>query len=61
VEDSLPVSVIGAMDGNQSLKRARLRDGLIDDPREFKSNYFIDEDAVNKFKHDVKSRSKRKV
>jgi len=60
-EDHLPVSLIGAMDGNQSLKRARLRDGVAGDRRRFQSNYFINENTVNKFKHDIKPRTRQQV
>ncbi|KAI0044055.1 hypothetical protein FA95DRAFT_1497723, partial [Auriscalpium vulgare] len=52
----LKVEMIGAMDGNQSLKRVRLREGLKADPRVFKSTYHISEEEVDKYKHDVKAK-----
>jgi len=60
-EDVLPVSLIGAMDGNQSLKHARLHEGLVADPRSFQSTYYIEEDTVDKFKYDIKPHSKKPV
>jgi len=56
----MEVAVIGALDGNQSLKRRKLRDGLEDEPRTFSSSYFIPEDEVNHFQYDVKTRAPRK-
>ncbi|KAI0055191.1 hypothetical protein BV25DRAFT_1930474 [Artomyces pyxidatus] len=58
-EIPLEVSVIGALDGNQSLKRVRLREGLESDPRVFASTYYISEDDVNQFKYDVKPRPRK--
>ncbi|KAI0038235.1 hypothetical protein FA95DRAFT_1567860 [Auriscalpium vulgare] len=54
-DPDLQVEIIGAMDGNQSLKRVRLREGLKADPRVFKSTYYISEDDVDQFKYDVKA------
>ncbi|KAI0055028.1 hypothetical protein BV25DRAFT_1873233 [Artomyces pyxidatus] len=59
-EDTLPVSIIGAMDGGQSLKRIRLRVGLQADPRSFNSSYYITEEDVDRFKYDVKARATKK-
>ncbi|KAI0308613.1 hypothetical protein OF83DRAFT_1039053, partial [Amylostereum chailletii] len=50
----LRVAVIGALDGNQSLKRVRLREGLEADPRVFQSTYHVSEEVVNRFRYDVK-------
>ncbi|KAH9972566.1 hypothetical protein BGW80DRAFT_1119934, partial [Lactifluus volemus] len=52
-ETPLPVSLIGVLDGNQSLKR------LNTDPRTFVSDYYIAEDTVNQFKYDVKPRPQK--
>ncbi|KAI0059962.1 hypothetical protein BV25DRAFT_1918089 [Artomyces pyxidatus] len=59
-ETNMEIAVIGAFDGNQSLKRVRLREGLTQDPRAFSSTYYIGEDTVNRFQHDVKPRPKKK-
>ncbi|KAH9952513.1 hypothetical protein BGW80DRAFT_1194853 [Lactifluus volemus] len=59
-EVPLEVSLIGVLDGNQSLKRARFHEGLNADPRAFTSDYYISEDIVNRFKHDVKPRHQKK-
>jgi hypothetical protein len=56
-EEPLQVSLIGVLDGNQSLKRARFRECLNTNPRNLVSDYFIPEDIVNRFKHDVKPRT----
>ncbi|KAA1467688.1 hypothetical protein DENSPDRAFT_877519 [Dentipellis sp. KUC8613] len=56
-EETLIIATIAALDGNQSLKRARLRELLEEDPRVFDSKYWITEDLVDIFKHDVKPRS----
>jgi hypothetical protein len=55
-EEFLQVFLIGVLDGNQSLKHMQFREGLNTDPRSLVSNYFIPEDIVNKFKHDIKPR-----
>ena len=60
-EVPLDVSIICAIDGNQSLKRRRLRDGLEEEPRTFRSSYYISESDVDRFKNDVKTRAPRKV
>jgi len=57
----MEVEIICAIDGNQSLKRRKLRDGLEDEPRLFKSSYYISESDVDRFKNDVKSCALRKV
>ncbi|KAI0259648.1 hypothetical protein BC834DRAFT_833130 [Gloeopeniophorella convolvens] len=55
-EAPLQVSVMGVLDGNQSLKRVRLREGAVGDPREFTSDYYIPEDHVDVFKHDSQAK-----
>jgi len=49
------------MDGNQLLKQACLHDGVAGDQHQFQSNYFINEDTVNKFKHDIKPHARQQV
>ncbi|KAI0247383.1 hypothetical protein BJV78DRAFT_1157258 [Lactifluus subvellereus] len=55
-ETPLEVSVIGVLDGNQSLKCVHQREGTNTDPRQFSSDYYISEGLVDRFKHDVKPR-----
>ncbi|KAI0310830.1 hypothetical protein OF83DRAFT_1226273, partial [Amylostereum chailletii] len=55
----LRVAVISALDGNQSLKRVRLREGLEADPHTFQSTYYVPEEEVNRFQYDVKARAER--
>ena len=55
----MDVAVIGALDGNQSLKRVRLREGLNADPHKFRSNYYLSESDVNVFQHDIKLRKSK--
>jgi Kyakuja-Dileera-Zisupton transposase len=55
---------MGALDGNQSLKRVCFREGAHSDPRKFTSDYYISEEKVDQFKYDVKPRpspSQKKV
>ncbi|KAI0058312.1 hypothetical protein BV25DRAFT_1902184 [Artomyces pyxidatus] len=59
-ETELEVVTIGAVDGGQSLKRVRLREGLEADPRTFNSSYYISETDVDRFKLDVKARAPKK-
>lgn len=61
VEDEplLEISVIGAQDGNQSLKRADLRSGVYEDPRRFDSSYHLSEEKVDVFKYDIKPRGNK--
>ncbi|KAA1475563.1 hypothetical protein DENSPDRAFT_860864 [Dentipellis sp. KUC8613] len=56
-ERALAVLMIATFDGNQSLKRMHLREPLEEDPRAFSSTYWIIEELVDVFKHDVKPRS----
>jgi hypothetical protein len=58
-ESPLEVSLMGVLDGNQSLKRIRRREGLNSETREFASDYYISEGLVDLFKHDVKPKSLR--
>ncbi|KAI0245157.1 hypothetical protein BJV78DRAFT_1078764, partial [Lactifluus subvellereus] len=60
-ETPLEVSVIGVLDGNQSLKRVHQREGVNPDPRQFTSDYYISEELVDRFKHDVKPRPLRSL
>ena len=50
----LEISLMGAIDGNQSLKRADLRAGAHEDPRRFQSSYHLSEEKVDVFKYDIK-------
>jgi Kyakuja-Dileera-Zisupton transposase len=59
-EPPLQISVMGAMDGNQSQKRVAMREELEEDPREFNSDYYIKEKDVDVFKNDVKPRPPKK-
>jgi Kyakuja-Dileera-Zisupton transposase len=58
-EAPLEVSVIGVLDGNQSLKRVHHGESREADPRRFSSDYYITEASVDRFKHDVKPRPLR--
>ncbi|KAI0247563.1 hypothetical protein BJV78DRAFT_1133077, partial [Lactifluus subvellereus] len=58
-ETPLEVSVIGVLDGNQSLKRIHQREGTNTDPWQFSSDYYISEGLVDRFKHNVKPRPMR--
>ncbi|KIM86138.1 hypothetical protein PILCRDRAFT_5198 [Piloderma croceum F 1598] len=58
-EPLLEIEMIGSIDGNQSLRRADLRAGAHEDPRQFRSSYLLSEDAVNVFQHDIKPRCKK--
>ena len=60
-ETPLEVSVIGMLDGNQSLKRVHHREGINPDPHQFTSDYYISEGLVDQFKHDVKPRPLRSL
>ena len=55
----MDVTVIGALDGNQSLKWVCLREGLDADPRKFHSDYYLSENDVNVFQHDIKPRKSK--
>ncbi|KAA1473373.1 hypothetical protein DENSPDRAFT_765398, partial [Dentipellis sp. KUC8613] len=57
-DPTMDIEFIGSLDGNQSLKRVRLREGFEGDPRVFHSGYYIREGEVETFKHDVKPRSR---
>ena len=46
-EIPLPISLIGILNRNQSLKCAQFCKGLNTDPRTFVSDYYITEDMVN--------------
>lgn len=48
---------MGALDGNQSLKRADVRAGAQEDPRRFHSSYHLSEEDVDVFKYDIKPRA----
>ena len=41
------------------MRRADLRAGAHEDPHQFKSLYYLSEDRVDVFKHDVKPRPKK--
>lgn len=51
--------MIGAQDGNQSLKRADLCSGVYEDPRRFDSSYHLSEEKVDVFKYDIKPRGNK--
>ena len=55
----LEISHMGAIDGNQSLKRADLRAGAHEDPRRFQSSYHLSEEKVDVFKYDIKPRGNK--
>ena len=50
----LEILLIGAIDGNQSLKCTDLHAGADEDPCHFKSSYHLSEEKVDVFKHDIK-------
>jgi Kyakuja-Dileera-Zisupton transposase len=52
-EPELNPAIMGALDGNNSLKRF-IRQGRQSDPLEFKSDYFLSQEYVNQFKDEVK-------
>jgi hypothetical protein len=54
----MAVTLLGVMDGNQSLKRVHTREGAATDNREFNGTYIVSEMSVNRFKHDVTVRRK---
>ena len=55
----MDVTVIGTLDGNQSLKRVCLWEGLDADPRKFHSDYYLSENDVNVFQNDIKPRKSK--
>jgi hypothetical protein len=57
-EAELNPSVMGAMDGNNSLKRF-VRDDRESDTLTFSSNYFIAKNYVNQFSNEVKRKVKK--
>ena len=60
-DKNLEVTLIGAVDGNQSLKRVRLREGQDGDPRTFNSNYYVPEAEVDELRHSISFRSMKTV
>ena len=52
-DKELEVTLIGALDGNQLLKRVRLREGQDGDPCAFDSNYYVSEAEVDELRRSI--------
>ena len=57
-EPQLNPSIIGALGGNNSLKRF-LKEPRQSDPHVFQSDYFLSQEYIDQFKHEVKRRVRK--